>query len=328
MGRLIRYLPLLAILCTAGCAPKTPDCGDEKTIALVKKIYSDAVLETAKTTKADLRHVEAVLARLPVRLTYVRTQSIDEKVGKYSCEADLEIVLPGDITEQAHVDSGSWEAQSLASLQREMKRQGIKLVGKVLKDSTRFDSQLTADTRSHVVSVVGIAPIAATVATLADKGILAEWFPDLPMRQAGLLAIESSDLQAVVGSEHVIRLSAALRNKARVTQEYPSLELTLTDERDKPVARRILAPTDYMRNMSVEQIKKGIGAGQKVALKVEFDNSAVRAVGYRMYIFYPLQDPEPATQQIRPNDIRLLPGPERSAASTTGSMTSAPEKLR
>jgi hypothetical protein len=56
------------------------------------------------------------------------------------------------------------------------------------------------------------------------------------------MAIESSDLQADGRRDSVIVLNAVLRNQAPFAQEYPSLELTLTDERDEAVARRVLTP--------------------------------------------------------------------------------------
>ena len=65
-------------------------------------------------------------------------------------------------------------------------------------------------------------------------------------RRPELMSIESSDLQADGRREGVIVLNAVLRNQAPFAQEYPALELTLTDERDEAVARRVLLPRDYL----------------------------------------------------------------------------------
>src|SRR4029079_10109865 len=54
-------------------------------------------------------------------------------------------------------------------------------------------------------------------------------------RRPKMKAIESSDLQADGRRDSVIVLNAVLRNQAQFAQEYPSLELTLTDERDEAV---------------------------------------------------------------------------------------------
>jgi predicted Zn finger-like uncharacterized protein len=106
-------------------------------------------------------------------------------------------------------------------------------------------------------------------------------------RRPKLMAIESSDLQADGRRDSVIVLNAVLRNQAQFAQEYPALELTLTDERDEAVARRVLLPTEYLAGLPAEQMARGIGAGADAPLRVYFDTGGLRAVGYRMYLFFP-----------------------------------------
>ena len=106
-------------------------------------------------------------------------------------------------------------------------------------------------------------------------------------RRPKLMAIESSDLQADGRRENVIVLNALIRNQAPFTQEYPAFELTLTDERDEAVARRVLLPADYLTGAAVERNSQGIGPGADSALRVYFDTTGVRAIGYRMYLFFP-----------------------------------------
>jgi predicted Zn finger-like uncharacterized protein len=106
-------------------------------------------------------------------------------------------------------------------------------------------------------------------------------------RKPKLMAIESSDLQAEGRRENVIVLNAVIRNQAQFAQEYPALELTLTDERDEAVARRVLMPADYLAGIAPARIAQGIGAGADSALRLYLDTSGLRAVGYRMYLFYP-----------------------------------------
>ena len=107
------------------------------------------------------------------------------------------------------------------------------------------------------------------------------------LRQPKLMAIESSDLQADSQRENVIVLNAVLRNQAPFAQKYPSLELTLTDERDEAVARRVLAPADYLGGAAANLVARGIGPGADAVLRVYIDTSGLRAVGYRMYLFFP-----------------------------------------
>ena len=106
-------------------------------------------------------------------------------------------------------------------------------------------------------------------------------------RRPKQMAIESSDLQAEGRGDNVIVLNAVLRNQAPFAQEYPSLELTLTDERDEAVARRVLAPAVYLGGAGADVLARGIGPGADAVLRVHIDTSGLRAIGYRMYLFYP-----------------------------------------
>jgi predicted Zn finger-like uncharacterized protein len=106
-------------------------------------------------------------------------------------------------------------------------------------------------------------------------------------RRPRQMAIESSDLQAEGRGDNVIVLNAVLRNQAPFAQEFPSLELTLTDERDEAVARRVLAPADYLGGTDAELLARGIGPGADAVLRVYIDTSGLRAIGYRMYLFFP-----------------------------------------
>ena len=106
-------------------------------------------------------------------------------------------------------------------------------------------------------------------------------------RRAKLMAIESSDLQADGRRENLIVLNAVLRNQAIFAQEYPSLELTLTDERDEAVARRVLAPADYLGGVGPDFIARGVAPGGDTVLRVYIDTSGLRPVGYRLYLFFP-----------------------------------------
>lgn len=154
----------------------------------------------------------------------------------------------------------------------------------------------------------GFAAAIAAVALLAQAAFyfraeIAEFLPEarphleaacaslrcevrLPRRQK-LMAIDSSELQADGRRENTIVLNAVLRNQAPFAQEYPALELTLTDERDEVVARRVLVPADYLPGMPPEQVARGIGPTSDAVLRVFLDTSGLRAIGYRMYLFYP-----------------------------------------
>lgn len=111
---------------------------------------------------------------------------------------------------------------------------------------------------------------------------------ELPLpRRPELMSIDSSDLQADARSDSVIVLNAVLRNRAPFPQEFPALELTLTDERDKPVLRRVLFARDYLDSARTPGIPQGLPAGAEMSLRVSLDAGKARATGYRLYLFYP-----------------------------------------
>ena len=106
-------------------------------------------------------------------------------------------------------------------------------------------------------------------------------------RKPDLMSIETSDLESDRRQENVIVLNAVIRNRAPFAQEYPALELTLTDERDQPVLRRVLAPAEYLQNHPGPSPARGIAPGAETTLRMHFSTGGVRAVGYRLYLFYP-----------------------------------------
>jgi len=104
-------------------------------------------------------------------------------------------------------------------------------------------------------------------------------------RRAELISIESSDLQADPSNPSVIVLTAALRNRAAFAQSHPSLELTLTDSQDQPLARRVLGVQDYLRRNT--NVERGFAANSELPIKVYMEASSLKATGYRLYLFFP-----------------------------------------
>lgn len=104
-------------------------------------------------------------------------------------------------------------------------------------------------------------------------------------RDADLMSIETSDLEADPAQASVITLTATLRNNAPYAQAYPDLELTLNDINDKPVARRIFHPAEYLQKGSDE--KSGLAGKRELGIKVNLDTTNLKPSGYRLLLFYP-----------------------------------------
>lgn len=103
-------------------------------------------------------------------------------------------------------------------------------------------------------------------------------------RQIDLLTIEDSGLEDDADHDGVLVLTYVLRNRAVYAQDYPLLELTLTDTFDQPVLRRTFRPQEYLPPGM--DITAGIAAEDEVSgrlyLKVEGDKPA----GYRLWLKY------------------------------------------
>lgn len=107
-------------------------------------------------------------------------------------------------------------------------------------------------------------------------------------RRPDLMSIDSSELQTDARREDVIVLNAVIRNRAPFPQDYPSLELTLTDESERPVLRRVLSPRDYLEAGRAGALTaQGIAGGSETSLRVFLDSRQSRATGYRLYLFFP-----------------------------------------
>ena len=113
--------------------------------------------------------------------------------------------------------------------------------------------------------------------------VCAELGCEIPLpRRAELISIETSDLQADPTNPGIIVLAATLRNRAAFPQTFPALELTLTNERDQPLARRVLQAGDYL----ADKTEAFEGSSEK-QIRLNIEAGSVKASGYRLYLFYP-----------------------------------------
>ncbi len=103
--------------------------------------------------------------------------------------------------------------------------------------------------------------------------------------KVGLVGIEASDLHP--DSEHKGRLilAATLKNRAPFAQQFPHLELTLTDTADQAIARKVLAPADYLPPTT--PVANGMQPNADIMLAIGIDTGEMTASGYRLYVFYP-----------------------------------------
>jgi predicted Zn finger-like uncharacterized protein len=132
------------------------------------------------------------------------------------------------------------------------------------------------------VPLAAQSPAAATLLTAGCR--LFGCTVGLPA-QIDMVTIESSELQALPGSADTFTLLALLRNRSAVRQQWPHLELTLIDANEAPVARRIIAPRDYLS--SSQNADEGFAPNSEQSARLVFSLAQVKAAGFRVYVFYP-----------------------------------------
>lgn len=103
--------------------------------------------------------------------------------------------------------------------------------------------------------------------------------------KAELIGIEASDLHPDPAQPSRLIVSATLKNRAPFDQQFPHLELTLTDVADKAIARKVLTPADYLPPETLRA--KGMRPNADIAANFTIDIGQLTANGYRLYLFYP-----------------------------------------
>lgn len=154
------------------------------------------------------------------------------------------------------------------------------------------------------VAALAAAALLAAQATFRYRSELAVYLPaarapldaacrwlrcEVPLpRHLKLLSIDSYEVRADPQRDGVIVLNAVIRNRAPFPQDYPALQLTLTDEATRHLVSRVLSPREYLDSGRAAQlIARGIDAGGETSLTVYFDASRTRATGYQLVLFYP-----------------------------------------
>jgi predicted Zn finger-like uncharacterized protein len=102
-------------------------------------------------------------------------------------------------------------------------------------------------------------------------------------RNPDLVVIEASDLQAD-NARGMFVLQATLHNRANYAQDWPALELTLTDASDSVVARRVMSAAEYLPPAISPEV---FPANGEVAVRLWIEARNLGAAGYRLYVFYP-----------------------------------------
>ena len=103
-------------------------------------------------------------------------------------------------------------------------------------------------------------------------------------KNAALIQIIGSDLQAEPTNADLLTLKLTLGNRAPYTQAWPVIVLTLTDAKDQPQARRSFAPSEYLADQKL--LPLGIPAQSEHSLSLPLQVRNVPRAGFRLETTY------------------------------------------
>jgi predicted Zn finger-like uncharacterized protein len=103
--------------------------------------------------------------------------------------------------------------------------------------------------------------------------------------QIDRLTLESNELQVVPPNQNIYALALVLRNRSGEPQAWPHIELTLNNDDEKPVVRRVFRPREYLATPQL--LDAGIAGESEQQVKLTFELSDALVSGYRIYLFYP-----------------------------------------
>jgi hypothetical protein len=103
-------------------------------------------------------------------------------------------------------------------------------------------------------------------------------------KDAELIQIIGSDLQAEPAGPGHLQLKLTLGNRAPYAQAWPVIVLTLTDQKDQAQARRSFAPSEYLADQKL--LASGIPAQSEHPLSLPLEVRNMPLAGYRLEIAY------------------------------------------
>ncbi|WP_047395272.1 DUF3426 domain-containing protein [Chitinibacter sp. ZOR0017] len=108
---------------------------------------------------------------------------------------------------------------------------------------------------------------------------------EMPLPRNGqMLRSEWSELTYIPDHPTLIQVKATLRNLAPYEQALPKLELSLTDDNERLVAKKVFTPAQYLaqNDTPVNQLN----ANDELHAFLQLDLGNLRSTGYSLYWFY------------------------------------------
>jgi predicted Zn finger-like uncharacterized protein len=100
-----------------------------------------------------------------------------------------------------------------------------------------------------------------------------------------MLRSEWSELSYVPEFPNIIQLNATLRNLAQYEQALPMLEVTLTDDQEHIVLKKVFKPSEYLSSHDKKRLQ--FDAQDELRAFLQIDLGELQSTAYSIYWFYP-----------------------------------------
>jgi predicted Zn finger-like uncharacterized protein len=104
-----------------------------------------------------------------------------------------------------------------------------------------------------------------------------------PLRRIEAIVVESASFTKTSGNNY--RLNFTVKNSATTPLAVPAVELTLTDDFDQPVVRRVFLSTEM--GVKLAELAPGAEWPASIAMEVKTIGASDPVAGYRVFAFYP-----------------------------------------
>lgn len=136
-------------------------------------------------------------------------------------------------------------------------------------------------TLANVYFVSGDALMAQPSVRSALAGIgLVEALPEHEFKQIELLHLASSEMHSHPTLDETLILNATIVNRADQTQAFPSLQITLFDAQNQPLALRVFEPSEYLHGDYGPG--NGMAPGAYLPVILELLDPGQHAVGFEL----------------------------------------------
>lgn len=157
-------LGLVAAILT-GCTKSQPTCIDDATISLVKQAVDESLEKQLSDGAKDDALFARVKKRIQVAITTIRTSKKDDKIGKVSCDASLEITIANP--EQITGDPSFKALQNAKQIP-----DALHTSGPAWKTDIQYTAQNTEDTRDLLVELSGHDNMVRLLSAVAKAGLM------------------------------------------------------------------------------------------------------------------------------------------------------------